>query len=301
MKAFLIFMFLINISFDSYSQLDSITQIHGLGCGGGGVGQSIPIWVDTVPGATQYCFSNGDTTISTLLFDGQIGPYCSSSNQIMITFSLAQPFYIICVTAYSATDSSNTFCDTIYALVAPLFFSPGNDSLVSPNSSGLYSLLPFAGGGCEPVSFFWWITGDANINGIDDSLQTVSDSITINFGPGFISGQLCVYGTTSFNLAGPHICMTINAPVGISVPDDNTFQVYYDHENELVHISFDSKKIDELVEIIDLQGKVVYRLPFISNISGNKLSIKTNEFPKGIYIVRLKGTDVPVSGKFIKH
>lgn len=302
MKHLLILMLLLKISFSSYAQLDSITQIHGLGCSGGGVGQSIPIWVDTVPGATQYCFNNGDTIyISSMLFDGQIGPVCSPNNQTMLTFALAKPFYEVCVTAYSANDSSNTYCDTIYSYVAPLFFSPSNDSLVSPNSSGLYSVLPFAGGGCEPASFFWSITGNADINGINDSLLTVDDTVAINFGPGFTSGVLCVYAKNIINLAGPQICMTINAPVGVSEPAGSNFQVYFDHANDLVYLYMESKEVIDLVEIVDLQGKSIYSAPIISNSSDNKLTINTNEFAKGIYIIRIKGTYVPVAAKFIKY
>jgi len=300
MKTFLIWMLLLNISFSCYAQLDSITQIHGLGCGGA-IGQSYPIWVDTVAGATQYCFSIGNTTNSSILFDGQIGPYCSSNNQTMITFALAQPFYIICVTAYSANDSSNTYCDTIYSIVAPLFFSPDNDSLVSPNSSGLYSVLPFAGGGCEPVSFYWWITGDANINGINDSLQTVADTVSINFGPGFISSQLCVYGSTSFNLAGPHICMSINAPVGITLPDENAFHVNYDNVKKLISISIDSENKIEVIEIVDMQGKIVFDTRTFSYSAENILLISTMEYRKGVYILRIEGSEVSVSKKFVNY
>src|SRR5690242_8269160 len=111
------------------AQLDSITSFTTIPCMGI-IGQSYLLSIDPVPGATSYIWTVDVLSPADIIFDGNIPPYNTSSNSVMMTIVIAQPYYVVCVTAFSSCCSSNTFCDTILGEFEPIFFSPSNSANV---------------------------------------------------------------------------------------------------------------------------------------------------------------------------
>jgi hypothetical protein len=294
MKKTVLIICLLCFPFCMKAQLDSITAINGIVCSS--VGQSFNISIDPVPGATYYCWSNIDTLVSNFLFDGQTGPYCTSSYSIMLTLALQDSFNIVCVTAYNANDTSNTFCDTVYSFATQLQLSSTNDSIVIPNSTGIYSVLPFNGYGCEYNYFTWTITGDAYFDNSNDTLGTGSDTVNINFGPGFLTGYLCVVGQTPFNLQSPPICMTINTATGFNQISDDLFNIIYDPVNQQVQITMYDPPVKETqIEIYDMTGKIIHSEPLVRK----ERNIATSLFSKGMYLIVIQGDGSRFTKNFI--
>jgi len=278
------------------AQLDSITEIYPLpACGF--IGMSMNVWIDPVLGATYYCWEDANGSMSSsFLFDGLLGPYCTTSNSVMLTVASQDSFNIVCVTAYNSNDTSNTFCDTVYSFATQLQFSPTNDSIVIPNSTGIYSVLPFNGYGCDYNYYSWTITGDASFDNSNDTLGTGSDTVNINFGPGFLTGYLCVVGHTPSNIQSPAICMIINTATGLNQVPDDPVKLTYDQVNQNMLITMHDVAMKETqIEIYDVRGKIIYSELLVRNEKNISMSL----FSKGMYIVRIQGEGSSFAGKFI--
>jgi hypothetical protein len=167
----------------------------------GGVGQSAPLVVSAPAGTVGYRYTSNLGHISSLLFNGQIGPYETTSNTVMLTFALAQQNYQIRVVAFNACGRANTASATIRGTVAAPTSITGSTIACSGDVNS-YSVSPVAGS-----NYYTWslipatagtITGQGGLN------------VTVTFAAGFTSAQLCVHGQTTFNLAGPDYCITIS-------------------------------------------------------------------------------------------
>lgn len=181
------------------------------------VGNTASISAAPVPYATGYSWSGP----SGVLFDGQPSPYVSSSNTVTLTFAALPPVgmsgWNICVFATNACGNSvNTKCYFIRARLSTPSTISGS-VIGCPGGSGSYSVNPVDGA----VSYTWSITGNADING-SGTFTTPTPNATVNFGPSFTTGQLCVYATTACGFNGGSRCMNIGAapviPGAISGP-----------------------------------------------------------------------------------
>ena len=248
-------------------------------------------FVNPIPGATLYCWETELNAINGLLINGIISPVCTTTPQVNITFVLAQPFYILCVTAYSANDSSNLSCDTIWG--TPLLeFLPTNSPVATPNSSGQYGISFICGQNSQISTLYWSVTGDIGINGTGDTVLTTNNTInniTLDFGPTFSIGTLCVYGVTSFGLQVPFICMDIETPVGLQNQNTELISFYHDDLNKKLVIEYiPSNNRKQSVLIYDISGKMI-KAKTIKSMSGENIhSINTAELSTGVYTVILK-------------
>ncbi len=162
-----------------------------------------------------------------VLFNGNPSPYETTVPNVNISF-VSLPTggasgWSICVFGGNACRYTNTICTWVRAKLSPP--ATINGSIIGcPGTLGQsYSVASVAGA----VTYQWSATGGMIITG------NGSQSITIDFPAGFISGTLSVYGITACNYNGPARTMTISrAPAtpgvltGPSYPCPNATTVY---------------------------------------------------------------------------
>jgi hypothetical protein len=187
------------ITVDNAPPANSVTvaPLPGSGCNG----EIILVNTNAVANATSYTWSAPSGT----LINGMPGPFSTATNSATITLGnvLANSSgWNICAFASNACGVTNTNCKFIRgALSTPAPIS--GSSFACSNTSAAYSTTAVAGAS----SYTWSVTGDASVIG-------TTTSATVNFGPAFTSGTLCVRGVLPCGYNGPQRCMTISNGVG---------------------------------------------------------------------------------------
>ncbi|HRH67799.1 MAG TPA: hypothetical protein PLU53_16000 [Bacteroidia bacterium] len=114
--------------------------------------------------------------------------------------------WVISVYGYNNTcgKTSNTRSIGIKAQPGTPAAITGN-AISCPATTAPYSIPALDGA----ATYTWSITGNASINSIGTPVVTTVPTISIDFGAGFTSGQLCVYGTNACGYQSPLRCKNI--------------------------------------------------------------------------------------------
>ena len=154
-------------------------------------GTTASLSIPAVSNATMYTWDGPPGTT----FDGNASPYTSTSPNAAIVFGTPNTsLYQIGVQAGNACGNSLRKIQKVrYSVSVPS--AVNGDATVCPNTSGKVYSIPSASEGA--TSYQWTITGDASINGSGNSATTSSLSVTIDFGPSWAGGTLCVTAKTS--------------------------------------------------------------------------------------------------------
>ncbi len=178
----------------------------------GCVGSNVVVTTNVVAGAIGYTWSAPAGT----LIDGQVSPVTTVSNSATFTLgTLAanSSGWQICAFAFNSCGPTNTNCKYIRgALSLPAAIS--GSTVACPSTSDSYSTLPVGGAS----SYAWSITGDATVSG-------TGTTGTVNFGPTFTSGSLCVRALLPCGYLGPQRCMTISNGTPLLGAMSGTFTV----------------------------------------------------------------------------
>jgi len=193
----------VDVDVVSPSQLPTVSILSGpdAAC----IGNTAVVTATTVPGATGYNWTVGPG----VLINGQPSPYTSTSTSVTLTFTAlpsgGNSGWNICVQATNGCGvSPNIKCLWIRATLSV----PGaiSGSLTAcPNTSGTYTIAPMAGA----VSYVWTSSSPSV------SVSGTGTSATVNFGPGFTGGNICVAGVTSCGYVGPTRCINLSVAPGI--------------------------------------------------------------------------------------
>lgn len=148
-------------------------------------GNTFTVSCNIVSNATDYLWDGpGGTT-----FDGSNPSiYTTSSNSVNVTFgSTNSSGYNICVQAANICGSTARKCKFIRAMVStPGVITPANNRIIEcANTSASYSITAVSGA----TGYQWSITGDATV-------VPSGTSATVNFGPAWNGGTLCVSSLT---------------------------------------------------------------------------------------------------------
>ncbi len=180
--------------------------------------------VNAVAGCTFYNWTSSQPGV---LFNGNASPYQTIVPTVNVTFTSLPPAgasgWSICVAGGNACGNTNTICTWVRATLS----LPGSitGSIIGcPSTSGNpYASASVAGA----ASYQWSSTGGITVTG------NGSQSITVAFSAGFVSGTLSVHGQTSCGYNGPDRTITITrAPAipgvitGVSYPCPNASAVY---------------------------------------------------------------------------
>ena len=98
----------------------------------------------------------------------------------------------------------------------------------------------------------------------------------------------------------------INFTTVTSVEEINSFEesnlsFYPNPVKDLLHVQFRSNSDENvLIQLIDIQGKIVYRQNLKSRAGINYTDIEVGSFQKGIYLCRLQKENKIEMNKFIK-
>lgn len=295
-KLFIFLTLLLLFVFKSNAQLCSLA-ITSMPCIAG-VGVTGVMTVTPCPGATYYQWQSNSGS-NALWFNGNPGSLQTTTPSINLSFQLAQQFYEVCVTAYSANDSSNTVCDTIWGYVNVPVFSPTNNSISLPGTSSMYA-VEYPTAGC-PSQYIWYLTGDISFSNGSQITSGSGVGVNLNFGPNFTTGTLCVQATTNFGSQTDTICMIINAPVGLEENTSNITSINYQQSLNQITIQFDnSRTFENTIKIIDVTGREVLVQQFKSGNGNNAAILSTANLKKGIYFAEVNNTKNRKILKFLK-
>ena len=192
-----------------------ITGLPNYACNGTTAAVSIP----AVANATQYTWDGPTGTT----FDGQPSPYVSTMPSVNIVFGNPNGSgYRIGVQAGNGCGSSLRKSQWVRSIVStPAAVSGATTTCAS--SSGTYTTNSSEGA----TSYLWTISGDATVIGTDTN-------VTVNFGPSWTGGTLCVRAQTPC-YTSPAKCLvigtsaaplnTISGPLSACPNDVLTFSV----------------------------------------------------------------------------
>ena len=167
-----------------------ITGMPSNACPGTTAALSVPL----VTNASRYIWDGPPGTT----FDGNPSPYTSMSPNVNIVFGTTNnSMYKIGVQAgNSCGNTLRKIQKTRYMVSVPAAISGA--TTMCANTSGVYEIDPIEGAS----SYQWTITGDATVSG-------TSTTATVNFGPAWNGGTLCVAAKTSC-YTSPSKCLTIS-------------------------------------------------------------------------------------------
>jgi len=96
--------------------------------------------------------------------------------------------------------------------------------------------------------------------------------------------------------------MDIIAADEITSDQNSKFSIYPNPVNELLNVQYKWSNAENiLIQIIDIQGKMLYQQKLIDHTGTNQISISVGNFPKGLYLFRLINGEESEIKKFIKH
>ena len=162
--------------------------------------------------------------------------------------------------------------------------SVNNDSVNINEDNVLYS-VPTIG---NATSYLWTY----NSNGSDVTIETTTNSVTLNFYTSASSGNLTVKG---HNECGEGI-VSNNYPIYVSpVSVDEmvsklNYQIYPNPTNGVVTISINGINDNLDLQVIDLQGKLIHTEKLSKDIPSYTKDIDLSKYAKGIYYIRLTNT-----------
>jgi len=170
----------------------------------GGLAQTV-----SVNNVTSCTFYNWSCNQSGVLFNGNPGPYQTTTPNVSVTF-VSLPAggasgWSICVFGGNACGNTGSVCSWVRSSLS----TPGNISgsiLGCPGTTGNPYSVPAITGA---ASYQWSGTPGITING------NGSQSVTVDFAIGFTSGTLSVHGQTSCGANSPNRTLAISASPAI--------------------------------------------------------------------------------------
>ncbi|MEO8086333.1 MAG: T9SS type A sorting domain-containing protein [Bacteroidota bacterium] len=157
--------------------------------------------VNNIPNCTFYRWTS---TASGVRFNGNPSPFETTTPTVNVSFvslpAAGTSGWSICVFGGNACNNTNTICTWVRATVS----MPGT---IAGSNIGCPSatLVPYSSGTVGgAVSYQWSSTGGIVVNG------NGSQSITVDFPAGFVSGTLSVHGQTACGYNGPDRSISIN-------------------------------------------------------------------------------------------
>lgn len=241
-------------------------------------------------------FSNGDATSSAggvLNLSGTIAAYS--------TFVIANG---VGVTS-AATGSSPACSPTLQAMAdlldgpypAPTFMN-GNDAIALFNGTTMIDLLGKIGDASMTTSQSWsdefpydgsvgaWWTKDQTLY----RKATIETGVTVNPDPFIVTTEWDSLPKDTWTGLGSHTC---NCFVGINELESNVSYVIYPNPVNNGELTINASENIEMVEIIDMLGKVVIRKE--STEMTNNIMINSSILNKGMYTIRLNFSNNSVS------
>jgi subtilisin-like proprotein convertase family protein len=157
-------------------------------------GTTASLSVMNIPNASRYIWDGPPGTT----FDGNPSPYTSMNPNVAIVFGTTNnSMYSIGVQAgNSCGNTLRKIQKTRYMVSVPK--SIGGATTMCANTSGVYTIDPIEGAS----NYEWTITGDATVSG-------TGTTATVNFGPSWNGGTLCVSAKTSC-YTSPSKCLAIS-------------------------------------------------------------------------------------------
>ncbi|MBV6453925.1 MAG: hypothetical protein FNNCIFGK_01162 [Bacteroidia bacterium] len=154
-------------------------------------GTIVTLSIPSVPNATKYIWDGPPGTY----FNGNPSPYTSNVSSVQILFGTpSTSLYQIGVQAANGCGASIRKIQKVrYSVSVPSAIS--GDATVCANTSGKVYSIPAAPTGA--TEYQWTISGDASINGQGNTVTTTALNVTVDFGPGWTGGTLCVAAKTS--------------------------------------------------------------------------------------------------------
>jgi hypothetical protein len=290
-KLLFIFFFLFLIAGQLSAQLCTIA-ITSSPCMGA-PGLTGVITASNCPGATYYQWQSMVGQVNSVWLNGTPAPIQSATPSVNLSFQSSQQYYVICVTAYSANDSSNTACDTIWGFIKDPVFASTNNTIGVPGDSGTYTVEPPTAG-CA-LYYAWTLTGDVTFNNGSQSYMGPGDpgaGVNLNFGPNFTTGVLCVQAVSSFGVFTYTVCMTINASVGISDLTGSPLSFYYQPNLQQVALKFSAPTYQKIsINSHDIAGRLVSQEQHHISPGIKEIFVSTAGFKEGLYFVEVTGTD----------
>lgn len=171
-----------------------ITGLPANGCPGSTASISVPV----VANASQYIWDGPSGTY----FNGNplnTSPFTSPTPNVQVTFGTTNSsFYNIGVQAANSCGATLRKIQKVrYKISTPASISGAANACA--NSSNTYSIAAVTGAS----QYLWSITGDATVSGN-------GTTVTVNFGPAWTGGNLCVSAQTTC-FTSPAKCMLISA------------------------------------------------------------------------------------------
>ncbi|HOZ91123.1 MAG TPA: hypothetical protein PKX59_09415 [Bacteroidia bacterium] len=172
-------------------------------------GTTATISVAAVANATQYTW---DGPVGTT-FNGNPSPYISTTPSVTVVFGAPNGSgYRIGVQAGNGCGSSLRKSQWLRGIVSTPAAVSGATTTCA-NSSGTYSTVAVDGA----TSYLWTVSGDATVSGN-------GTSVTVNFGPSWTGGTLCVSAQTPcFN--SPSKCLVIGVGDGDKLNDHTVHEL----------------------------------------------------------------------------
>jgi len=123
------------------------------------------------------------------------------------------------------------------------------------------------------------------------NIGTVPDTLQFNaFSGNFPGNNLWIDNIVLYYPAGITDNLNIQEMVAFPVPAKNRLNF----KIEAV------KKEPIAIEIIDINGRILFKKTFVLNQGGNQIYLKTNTLPKGTYLYRIKDGSGIITKQFIK-
>ena len=258
-------------------------------------GSDDTIKVAPVAGALQYHWSSPHQ----VLLNGMPSPVVTAIPDVGISYLGPNSVYILDVFASNVCCTSGVSTATFPGQIQTPVFHQNMDTLVTPNSTSSYIIQnAFC---CS--NYFWSISGDAQFTNNSDTTSTfysLGMGITVNFGPNFNGGLLCVYGISCAGDTTQITCLPISVITGL---EELSFESPYITSFNEIHswnlIFHDFKFGTYNLQIFDVNGKEIFTTQHELSSINSVFSIDRINFSTGIYFVRMRNSTFNFSGKFV--
>lgn len=255
--------------------------------------------IQPITGADGYVW--GDPGGNTFLINGQLPPVTTTTPNAFITYNATpDSAWKLCIYAVSICCTSATNCQFIYNTV-PVTFWPANSATAYPNTTNIYGIyfncLPLT----SSITIYWTLTGDVTFSNLQQSITSDSSTLTqtLNFGPGFTSGTLCVYTVNSSGASSTPICFNIVNPTGVPEIYTQGSPCYYNSSDQTLSFNERGSFETEMFTLYDITGKKIIEVPF-DHIADNTIRLPI-QLSKGLYAVHLTGKLQNVICKILIH
>lgn len=287
----------------------------------------------TASGVSTYTWSNGDNTASTIVSPSSTAVYTVSGQASGCGAVTASNTAVVNVNALPSVSVSSLSPMCVNANTVSLSGAPAGGSYMGTGVTGSSFDPAMAGTGTFTVSYLYT---DANsCSNTATTAVTVNALPTVSIVP--VTGPLCgnspnvtltgspaggsfsgtgVAGnsfspatagvgtfTISYLYTDANSCansntttVTVSSCTGIeNIQKAASFSVYPNPAKDVLNVQFENNDMT-LIEVYDALGNLVYT----AETSQDRVAINTSNLTKGLYFVRLKGSHIQATSRFIK-